>query len=79
MNPIEPKIAEKYDGNGEVTVVWKAALCQHAGGYVRGLPSVFKPNGHPWIDVKAATTEQIFATVQAYPAGALTFLAKAVN
>lgn len=71
---MDPKSVVKQYSNGEITVVWKAALCQHAGNCVRGLPAVFNPKQHPWIQVEAASTEAIIHTVRSCPSGALTIL-----
>lgn len=59
--------------NGEVTIVWKATLCQHSANCVRGLPSVFKAKQKPWITPESAATSQIVEQVQKCPSGALSF------
>ena len=59
--------------NGEVTIVWKSALCRHSGNCVRGNPDVFRPGQQPWIVPDASTTEKIIETVNKCPSGALTF------
>jgi uncharacterized Fe-S cluster protein YjdI len=58
--------------NGELTVHWKPGLCRHTGICARGLPAVFSPGRRPWIDMTAATTDQIEAQVHRCPSGALT-------
>lgn len=58
--------------NGELTVLWKPSICQHSGICARGLPAVFDPRRRPWIDMTAATTDQIEAQVHRCPSGALT-------
>jgi uncharacterized Fe-S cluster protein YjdI len=60
--------------NGEVTVIWRPSLCQHAGNCVRGLPGVFDFKRKPWIDAKQATTAEIVEQVKKCPSGALSFL-----
>ena len=70
---MDTKNVVKEYSNGEVTVVWKSALCQHSGNCVRGLPQVFNRNAHPWIDAQGATTEQIVEQVKKCPSGALSF------
>jgi uncharacterized Fe-S cluster protein YjdI len=60
--------------NGEVTVIWRPSLCQHAGNFVRGLPGVFDFKRKPWIDAKQATTAEIVEQVKKCPSGALSFL-----
>ena len=76
---MDPKSVVKQYSNGEVTVVWRASLCQHAGHCVRGLPAVFNPKLHPWIQVEHATTDAIVKTVQTCPSGALTILSHATQ
>ena len=64
--------ASKEYSNGEVTIVWKAALCSHSGNCARGLAGVFKPLEKPWIDPSGASTDEIVAQVSKCPSGALT-------
>lgn len=59
--------------NSEVTVVWEAEKCIHSGNCVKGLPSVFKPDEQPWININAASTDQLIETVKKCPSGALSF------
>jgi len=66
-------ITMKYS-NGEVTVVWRPALCQHTGICVRGLPGVFDNKRKPWIDAKQASTSEIVEQVKNCPSSALSFL-----
>lgn len=66
------KIKKKYT-NGEVTVVWKPHLCVHSGVCFTELPKVFIPYERPWIDMKAATTNEIIDTVGHCPTDALTY------
>lgn len=57
--------------NGEVTIVWKQALCTHSANCARGLASVFKPKEKPWIHPHGATSEEIMDQVKKCPSGAL--------
>lgn len=57
--------------NDRITVRFDASLCCHAGECVRGLPAVFDPSRDPWINVYAASPEDIGAVVQRCPSGAL--------
>lgn len=57
--------------NGEVTIVWKPHLCKHSGNCIAGLPEVFDVNRRPWIEPRAATTEEIIHQVNLCPSGAL--------
>ena len=68
-------ITKKYT-NGEVTIVWKPAVCKHSTicwKAATGLPAVFNPMRRPWIDPEAASTEQIIENVKKCPSGALSF------
>lgn len=65
-----PKETHEYT-NGEVTVVWRPALCIHCGNCARGLPDVFRPRERPWVDASAATSDAIVSQVAQCPSGAL--------
>jgi uncharacterized Fe-S cluster protein YjdI len=67
---------EKHYSKGELTVVWKPALCKHSGICARGLHGVFDPRRRPWIDLSQSTSEKIAAQVKACPSGALSLLPK---
>lgn len=62
----------KYS-NEEITVSWSKSTCIHAAKCARGLPAVFKPRSTPWVDVAAASTDEIIATIKACPSGALQY------
>ena len=63
-------ITKRYS-NGDVTVVWQPDLCVHSGICARGLFRVFNPRRRPWVDMNAATTDEIVAQVGKCPSGAL--------
>jgi len=65
-------VKRKYS-NGEVTVVWQSGLCKHSGICFRGLPDVFNPFIVPWVNLDAATTDEIVSQVKKCPSGALSF------
>ena len=65
-------ITKKYS-NGEVTIVWKPALCVHCGNCARGLGVVFHPKVNPWITPEKASTEQIVEQVKKCPSAALSY------
>jgi uncharacterized Fe-S cluster protein YjdI len=67
-----PKETLKYT-NGEMTVVWKPAICQHSSICWKGLIEVFNPREKPWIKIDGATTERIIEQVRQCPSGALSF------
>jgi uncharacterized Fe-S cluster protein YjdI len=68
-------IIKKYT-NGEVTIVWKPAVCQHSTicwKQATGLPEVFNPKEKPWIKPFSASTAAIINQVKKCPSGALSF------
>ncbi len=64
---------ERVYRNNHIAVSWEPKLCIHAGYCFRGLPRVFKPLERPWVDVNAASPDEIAATVLRCPTGALHF------
>jgi len=70
---MDHNITKRYS-NGEVTVVWRPALCQHSGICARGLPLVFDPRRHPWIELQHADSPTITGQVERCPSGALTWV-----
>jgi uncharacterized Fe-S cluster protein YjdI len=67
------KSVKKEYTNGEVTIVWQNALCQHSANCVKGLPSVFDSKANPWINANEAKTGEIIEQVNKCPSGALTY------
>ena len=64
------KPAREY-ANEEVVVEWHPRLCFHARECIKALPAVFDPERRPWIDVDAASADEIEAAVRSCPSGAL--------
>lgn len=64
--------SKDYSREG-LTVHWDPQVCMHSEVCVKGLPSVFRPSEQPWIDVDGAPVEDIVATVDACPSGALRY------
>jgi uncharacterized Fe-S cluster protein YjdI len=64
---------ERVYRNEQMAVLWEPGLCIHAGYCFGGLPQVFKPKDRPWVDVNAASPDEIAATVMRCPTGALHF------
>jgi uncharacterized Fe-S cluster protein YjdI len=58
----------------EVTVEWRAALCQHSGRCVKGLPAVFAPKRRPWIIIGDTPPDTLEEAVARCPSGALRFV-----
>jgi len=63
----------KEYSNREITVVWKPGTCIHSAKCVNGLPSVFKPDDSPWIQVDEANSDELMATIDNCPSGALSY------
>lgn len=63
-------ITKKYT-NGEVTIVWKPALCIHSRNCFTGLNEVFHPQELPWVTPQHSTTEKIIEQIKKCPSGAL--------
>jgi uncharacterized Fe-S cluster protein YjdI len=65
-------ITKKYT-NGEVTIVWKPAMCIHSGICFRGLGDVFHPQELPWITPEKSNTRNIIDQIKKCPSGALSY------
>jgi uncharacterized Fe-S cluster protein YjdI len=63
----------KHYSNGEVTVVWKPAICIHSAICFKGSPTLFDPRQRPWITPEGGTTQQIIDQVKQCPSGALSY------
>jgi uncharacterized Fe-S cluster protein YjdI len=61
---------QTYEGDA-ITVTFDPTLCIHSGKCVRGLPAVFDVRRKRWIDIDAASAEEIAAQVARCPSGAL--------
>lgn len=59
--------------NEDITIVWKAKLCQHAAVCVKLLPQVYKPKEKPWVNIENASTDELKAQISKCPSGALSF------
>lgn len=57
--------------NGEITIIWKPELCQHAGICVKLLPNVYNPKEKPWLKPKNASSDELIKQVHQCPSGAL--------
>lgn len=66
-------ITKRYS-NGDITVVWQSGQCIHSANCVKNLPQVFNTKASPWINVENASTEEIIATVNKCPSGALSII-----
>lgn len=64
------KRLQSYEGDG-ITVTFDPNICVHSGVCVRGLHAVFDVKRKRWIDVDAASPDEIAAQVARCPSGAL--------
>lgn len=58
---------------GDLTVIWKPALCSHSTNCWKGLLEVFDPRKRPWINMDGADAERIMGQVSCCPSGALSY------
>jgi CDGSH-type Zn-finger protein len=63
---------ENYDGE-KITIHDNRGLCAHVGRCTDGLATVFRLKEEPWIHPDAATRDEIIATIQKCPSGALSY------
>jgi uncharacterized Fe-S cluster protein YjdI len=67
------KRLQTYPGDG-FAVTFDPEVCIHSGDCVRGLRAVFDTKRKRWVDVTAASAEQIEAQIAKCPSGALQFV-----
>ncbi len=63
---------ENYLGE-KITIHDNRGICAHAGRCTDGLASVFRLKEEPWIHPDAASRDEIIATIQKCPSGALSY------
>jgi rubredoxin/uncharacterized Fe-S cluster protein YjdI len=77
FSKIEPEVTKnpviRHYSNGEITVIWKPALCNHNGNCWKSLKKVFDPERRPWVDINAAESATIVKVVDQCPTKALTW------
>jgi uncharacterized Fe-S cluster protein YjdI len=64
--------AKDYVGDG-ITIHWEPERCAHSGRCVAGSPTVFDPKAKPWVTPLGATADEIAATIDTCPSGALSY------
>ena len=64
------KLAKEY-ATDEIVVEWEPRLCFHSRNCVRSLPQVFDESRRPWVQVDAASADEVEAAVARCPSGAL--------
>jgi len=63
---------ENYKGK-KITIHDNRGICAHAGRCTDSLASVFRLKEEPWIHPDAASADEIIATIQKCPSGALSY------
>jgi uncharacterized Fe-S cluster protein YjdI len=61
----------KEYATGEIVVEWEPRLCYHSRNCVQSLPQVFDETRRPWVNVDAASADEVEAAVARCPSGAL--------
>lgn len=69
---------QTYEGNG-FAVTFDPDVCTHSAKCVRGLPAVFDVKRKRWVDVGAASADEIEAQVARCPSGALQFIKRSAG
>ena len=65
-------VAREYR-NEQIVVYWEPQLCIHSARCLQGLPQVFDNERRPWVDVSAASADEIAEVVQRCPTSALRY------
>ena len=71
-NIAPPDLTRVYTKAG-IRVEWFAVRCIHSAACIRAEPQVFDPHRRPWVDLDAATEDEIAAAVLKCPTGALQY------
>lgn len=66
---------KKYRGK-EVDVYFNLNICEHSGNCIRNNTQVFNVDRKPWILPDAGSVEEVTATVNTCPSGALIYIKK---
>ena len=66
------KRLQTYEGDG-ITVTFDPTICIHSGICIRGLRRVFDVTRKRWVDVTAASADEIAAQTEKCPSGALQY------
>src|SRR4051794_30745456 len=70
MSANRDKLTKEY-ATDEIVVEWEPRLCYHSQNCVRSLPQVFDDSRRPWVQVDAASADDVEAAVARCPSGAL--------
>jgi uncharacterized Fe-S cluster protein YjdI len=60
----------------EIRVLWDATRCIHVATCLNVAPDVFDVRRRPWVDVEAASAEEVAEAVRTCPTGALRYESK---
>ena len=67
-----PSVAREYRTD-QIVVYWEPDYCIHTGRCLMGLPQVFDVRQRPWVDIDAASADEVARVVTSCPTGALSF------
>jgi uncharacterized Fe-S cluster protein YjdI len=70
MSTTRDPLTKEYSTE-QIVVEWEPRLCAHSHNCVRSLPQVFDESRRPWVQVDAATADEVAAAVALCPSGAL--------
>lgn len=78
---LEGRVDDKQDNymGKKITIHDNRGICAHAGRCTDGLASVFHLNEEPWIYPDSAGADEIIATIQKCPSGALSYSVDGVD
>ena len=69
----EQKTPIKEYQKENLTIVWDANKCIHAGECVKLLPKVYNPKARPWITPENASIDELKYQIKQCPSGALSY------
>ena len=72
---LDGRVGDKRDTyvGQKITIHDNRGICAHAGYCTDGLAAVFRMKEEPWIDADSAGRDEIIATIQKCPSGALSY------
>lgn len=68
-----PRKSQRVYRTEAIAVMWDASVCINSHHCVNALPQVFRPEARPWVQVDAASADEIARAVARCPSGALHF------
>jgi uncharacterized Fe-S cluster protein YjdI len=69
----QPKKSQRVYRTEAIAVTWDASVCINSHNCVNALPQVFQPKARPWVQIDAASADEIAWAVARCPSGALHF------